>query len=66
MLLSDSYNLDTSESVLIQADNVSSFAMLWVQTFSMKYNKSLITILKKTGPTSEPWGTRDIIFKKLL
>ena len=63
---SDSNNLITSERILAQADKVSSSGMLWVETFSMNQNKSLIKILKRISTTMEPWGTPEILSKKFF
>lgn len=67
ILLSDSNNLITSESVLAQVDKVLSFSKMKyyhfekffkVQTFSIKYNKSLVKILKRIGPIETLGYTR--------
>lgn len=65
ILLSDSNNLITSESVLAQADKVLSSAMLRVETFSMKQNKSLIEISKRIG-IMEPCDISEIVSKKFF
>ena len=65
ILLSDSNNLITSERVLAQADKVLSSAMLRVETFSMKQNKSLIEISKRIG-IMEPWDISEIVSKKFF
>ena len=64
-MLSDSNNLITSERVLAQADKVLSSAMLRIETFSMKQNKSLIEISKRIV-IMEPWGISEIVSKKFF
>ena len=61
ILLSDSNVPINLESASPQAYRVISSAKLFIESISMKKNKSLMERLNKTGPSIEPCRTPEII-----
>ena len=64
--LSDSKILTRLFTVLGKIDNVLSSAKLWTDTLHRQKKKSSNKILNKIGPTVEPFGAPDIVWKLLF